>query len=277
MAQFELPAPEDDGLFIPDVGVWSRDKHHFLRRYLHAFTEAMKSKKWHSLHYIDLFAGAGVERLVDKGKVIGLDWGSPLIAAQVPSSFQGLHFVEGDSKRFDALAERAKRLRLLGRTQLIRGDANSSAAEVLIEVPERSLSTAFLDPYGLNLHYATLRQLSARRVDLIIYFPDRVDALRNWGRYEQMEDSELDRVLGSTEWRAKKQNTPRDRWVEMLSSMYVEQIRKLGYTQFEHERIRSAEGSPLYKLIFCSKHEAGGKIWRNISKRNPRGQDRLFP
>ena len=72
MAQFELPEPEDDGLFIPDVGPWSRDKHHFLRRYLHAFTEAMKAKNWHSLHYIDLFAGAGIERLRDKDRVVGL-------------------------------------------------------------------------------------------------------------------------------------------------------------------------------------------------------------
>lgn len=59
----ELPPPDDDGLIIPEVGEWSRDKHHFLRRYIHAFTTAMKDKGWSGLHYIDLFAGAGMERI----------------------------------------------------------------------------------------------------------------------------------------------------------------------------------------------------------------------
>ncbi|MHC4444684.1 MAG: hypothetical protein ACYTF1_27050 [Planctomycetota bacterium] len=27
---FDLPPPQDDGLEIPTVGEWSRDKHHFL-------------------------------------------------------------------------------------------------------------------------------------------------------------------------------------------------------------------------------------------------------
>ena len=59
----ELPQPEDDGLITPVVNEWSRDKHHFLLRYVNAFTTAMRQKGWKGLHYIDLFAGAGIERL----------------------------------------------------------------------------------------------------------------------------------------------------------------------------------------------------------------------
>ena len=58
-----LPPPPDDRLPTDDVGEWSRDKHHFLWRYLDAFTTAMKKKKWSGLHYIDLFAGSGVVKL----------------------------------------------------------------------------------------------------------------------------------------------------------------------------------------------------------------------
>jgi len=74
----ELPKPEDDGLVIPEVGEWSREKHHFLLRYIDAFTTAMRPKRWNGLYYIDLFAGAGIERLKRPAR---LDWGSPLIAA----------------------------------------------------------------------------------------------------------------------------------------------------------------------------------------------------
>lgn len=56
----EIPVPKDDGLYIPTVGEWSRDKHYYLGRYIHAFTTSMKDKKWSGLYYIDLFAGAGI-------------------------------------------------------------------------------------------------------------------------------------------------------------------------------------------------------------------------
>ena len=79
---FELPPPEDDGLPTASVKSWSRDKHHFLRRYIDAFTTSMKDKRWGGLHYIDLFAGPGIERLEDGS----LEWGSPLIAATIRSS-----------------------------------------------------------------------------------------------------------------------------------------------------------------------------------------------
>ena len=87
----ELPVPEDDGLLTPEVGDWSRDKHHFLWRYLNAFTTAMRNKAWAGLHYIDLFAGAGIERLKGSGE---LDWGSPLLAAQAKHPFAQLHLCE---------------------------------------------------------------------------------------------------------------------------------------------------------------------------------------
>ena len=57
----ELPQPQDDGLYIPEVGEWSSDKHYYLGRYMDAFTTSMRDK-WQGLHYIDLFAGAGIER-----------------------------------------------------------------------------------------------------------------------------------------------------------------------------------------------------------------------
>ena len=74
----ESAQPVDDGQYIPTVGQWSSDKHYYLSRYLDAFTTSMR-KKWNSLHYIDLFAGAGIERL-EESKV--LEWGSPILACE---------------------------------------------------------------------------------------------------------------------------------------------------------------------------------------------------
>lgn len=265
---FELPAPPEDGLYIPEVGEQSKDKHYFLRRYVDAFTTAMR-KKW-ELHYIDLFAGAGVERLRDSNE---LDWGSPLIAAQAPFRFHALHFCEKNGRKFDALKSRLARFR--PDSQVIRGDANESVNEIVGRIPKKgSLSLAFLDPYGLHLDYETLRSLSTIRADLIIFFPDHLDALRNWEHnYLDNPESNLDRCLGpGADWRSLLDETPAERRAEQLRDLYKSQLEThLGYRHFEYQRICYKQ-HPLYVLILCARHERAAEFWRKVARIKPDGQ-----
>ena len=213
----ELPLPEDDGLTVPEVGEWSRDKHHFLWRYICAFTTSMRNKPWAGLHYIDLFAGAGVARLRDSGR---LEWGSPLLAAQSPHPFSALHVCELGRDEFSALKQRLARVAPDLQVQAVQGDANQETRAIVQEIPQGALSLAFLDPNGLHLHFEMLRVLAAKRVDLIIFFPDHLDALRNWEHhYHGDPDSNLDRVLGpGADWRAIRKATTHNRWAEELAS-----------------------------------------------------------
>lgn len=267
---FPLNPPEADGLYTPTVGPWSADKHHFLRRYIDAFTTSMRGKKWKGLHYIDLFASAGVERL--RGN--GLDWGSPLIAAQAPHRFAKIHCCEIRPKAFHALEARLCRYPQPTPPQLIRGDANQHVAEIVQALPAGSLSLAFLDPYGLHLHLRTLEQLAQRRTDWIIFFPDHLDALRNWRNvYAGKPDSNLNQVLGTSEWYDKLMSSPRDSWPSILRNLYERQIKKLGYEFVDYERITFQGGKPLYLLIFCCRHERGAEIWRNVTRKKASGQD----
>jgi three-Cys-motif partner protein len=262
----QLPPPVDDGLLIPEVGDWSRDKHHFLRRYIDAFTQSMRSH-WSQLHYVDLFAGAGLGRIRGTNQ---LDWGSPVIAAHARPSFDGLHFCELRRDRYQALSARMRRLRVKVPIQLVHGDANEKTHAIADKIPANSLSLAFLDPHGLHLHFDTLTVLAFRRVDLIIFFPDRLDALRNWaGIYIDDPESNLDAVLGpGSNWRPVLEKVTENRRAEALQKLYVSQIGKLGFRHFDYERIHS-EGRPLYLLIYCSKHELGADIWRRVSLQKP--------
>ena len=72
LLMLELPEPSDDGLWYASAGDWYAHKHHFLRRYVDAFTTAMRKKQWAGLHYIDLFAGPGLVWLKDKGDSSGV-------------------------------------------------------------------------------------------------------------------------------------------------------------------------------------------------------------
>lgn len=267
---FPLEQPEDDGLYIPEVGPWSASKHHFLRRYIDAFTTAMREKLWSGLHYVDLFAGAGIERI--RGG--GLEWGSPLIAAQAPHRFTQLHLCEIKKKLFATLVQRVRRFQQPNEPQLVHGDANLVIDEIVKSIPHGSLTLAFLDPYGLHLDFETLRRLSGPRCDLIIFFPDHLDALRNWESvYVGKPDSNLSRVLGTDEWHEELMATPSSQWAHMLRRIYERQLGLLGYEHFEYERISRSDGRALYLLLFCCRHKAGGRIWRNVSKRKYGGQD----
>lgn len=264
---FDLPAPQDDGLYTPVVGPWSAHKHHFLRRYVDAFTTAMRTKGWSGLHYIDLFASAGIER-IENGL---LDWGSPLIAAQAPHRFSHMHCCELKKQAFKALSARLARFPQPESPQLINGDANKTVIEIVKAIPKGSLSLAFLDPHGLHLHFETVKRLATQNVDLIIFFPDHLDALRNWEIYDEKPSSNLDRVLGAP-WRDEFKSAPLVHRAEVLTRIYRKQLETLGYSQFEFERISLPTGRFLYKLIFCSRNPAGGKIWRGISARKADGQ-----
>jgi len=264
----EIPTPTDDGLYIPTVGDWSRDKHYFLTRYIDAFTTSMKKKKWSGLHYIDLFAGAGIERLETSKN---LDWGSPLIAAHARHAFDGLHLCEKNNRRYTALSLRIAKIR--PDAQVLHGDANEKIKEIVKQIPQKSLSLAFLDPYGFDLDFDTVKLLSQLRADLIIFFPDHLDALRNWGtNYLRDPNSKLDRYLGpACDWRSAINNAPSDRHAEVFRELYVAQIKSLGYTHFEYQRIYG-KGHPLYILILCSRSALAAKLWRGISQIAPDGQ-----
>lgn len=263
----ELESPQDDGMYIPEVGEWSKDKHYFLTRYIDAFTNSMKAKKWSGLHYIDLFAGAGIERLKDSQK---LEWGSPLIAAKAPHPFSFLHFCEKNPRKYESLKAR---LEEYPNVQLLKGDANEKVSEIICRIPDRSLTLAFLDPYGLHLNFDTIKLLSARRADLILFFPDRLDMIRNWeAYYYENNESNLDKFLGDgVDWRTTLMNTPRHRYADELLRLYEAQLCSLGYKPFDPKRI-SVKGRPLYRLLFCCKDVTGLKLWHKISLKEPDGQ-----
>lgn len=266
---FNLPEPKDDGLLIPEVGEWSKDKHYFLRRYIDAFTTSMKDK-WSGLHFIDLFAGAGIERLAQSKE---LDWGSPMIAAQAPKSFSKLHLCELDKEKYKALEQRI-RLKCPN-AQILCGDANDCVDELVNEIPNRrTLSLAFLDPYGLHIKLETLIKLKNHRVDLIIFFADRLDAIRNWKAYYlDNPNSSLDQLLGAdSEWRKIIPDTAPEKRVQAFRQLYVDRLKKeIGYSEFDYETI-SAHGRPLYSLLFCSSNQFAVKLWRRISRIKPSGQ-----
>jgi len=280
--------PEADGLRMGDSGRWVAVKLDYLRRYLNAFTTAMRDH-WPAMHYIDLFSGSGKCRDRNTENV---HLGSPLIAITATHPFTHYCFVDKDAKYIAALRERCRASPVGHRVECIAADANQAAHTVVDRIRALqprgggSLNLAFLDPAGLQLHWDTVTVLSRiRRVDLIIYYP-QLGLQRNMKQLvEKAKETAVDRFFGGRAWRDIYRDWQITRGIGIhrrLMDHYKDKLRLLGYTYQGHGDtgdepvIRNTRGGSLYRLMYFSKHQLGLKLWESISRRDVHGQRRML-
>lgn len=270
---------EDDGLPCRPAGAWTKEKLFTWNRYLEITTTAMATNpKWSALVYVDLFGGPGVCKLKETKKRFP---GSALLAAYAPKPFSKILVCEQKAKVAQALKTRLASL-VGDRASVIVGDCNEEIQKIADQIPQGALTLAFIDPEGLHIHFETLRILTKnRRVDLAILLPDGMDIVRNVETtYEKQTDSKLDRFLGpNSNWRTKWQNlanrTP-ENTCQLFADIYKSQLREeLRYIAFS-DRIYKSGQTPIYRIIYASKHELGKKFFEGISKIDSGGQQQLF-
>jgi len=271
---------EDDGLPVRPARYWTEDKLYFWNGYIHITTMAMVGKPtWPGgLVYIDLFGGPGVCKLRSGRRVPG----SPLIAAHARKPFTNIVVCEEKPELAAACRLRLNRSGTESQCQVLEGDCNELVQDVLRFIPDRALTLAFIDPTGLHANFETLKTLtSGRQADLLILFADRHDIIRNVdGYYRQGPESKLDKVLGpKSDWRrqwTQLANQNSEKACKLFADIYKNQLRQLLGYEFFREEVMSSAQSPLYRLIFASKHELGVDFWDKATKKYASGQGRLF-
>lgn len=272
---------KDDGLPTwEEAQHWTQQKLYFWYRYLNITTNAMFDNPTFpgGLVYVDLFAGAGICTLKESHKRIP---GSVLIAANMEKPFYKIIACEENKKFALACAKRLERTHVKNRCHVLRGDCNQLIDQVISLIPPNTLTIAFIDPKGLDAHFATIEKLSKKaRVDFVALFADAYDINRNVELYSKDPNSKLDQVLGpNSEWRQKYSKLPNqsgDNVRNLFAEIYKDQLcNHLGYTVFGQETIKSVKG-PLYKLIYASKHDLGLKFWNIATSKDVSGQRELF-
>jgi len=208
-----------NGAAIPHTfgGAWTEIKLEAISYYLDCYTKALTNKPF-DLWYIDAFAGTGnreAEREIGglfegrpRETVIETLAGSARRALVITPPFHNFVFIEKSSVRREALAQvrdehRDKHI------EIVPGDANA-ALRKLMQLPRWRQGTAgpvrgvvFLDPYSLQVEWATLEALAGTQVlDVWYLFPLR-DVTRQLAldfKGIGPKEEKLDRVLGP-EWR----------------------------------------------------------------------------
>ncbi|MES2565471.1 MAG: three-Cys-motif partner protein TcmP [Bacteroidota bacterium] len=264
---------DPDGHFTPVVREWSLEKYKLVGSYCDIFTTGMKNK-WDQLVYIDLFAGAGYAQIEETGKIYR---NSALLAMSIPQPFTKYILCEQDPERFAALSERVKRDFGHLNYELIQGDSNKNIELVLKAIPKFQrgntlLPFCFVDPFSLNLHFATIKALGKGLMDFLILQALHMDANRNFDSYFKEENTKIANYLGKDNWRElmeKDGKAYKKDFVKFLAEQYQTQMRELGYQENKlMHQIRSNEKNlPLYYLSFYTKNPTGEDFFKKVQKR----------
>jgi len=269
-----LPQVKDDGLIIPEAGVWAERKYRVIWNYANLFSTGMKNK-WDKLVYIDLFSGAGYTKIAGTSLIIP---SSPLLALNVKDRFRKYIFCEQDTRKLMALKERVLRDYSGVDVSYFEGDSITNIDKIIAEIPphgrgRKILSFCFIDPYKIrNFLFRVITVLSNKFVDFLVLIPSFMDANRNIEHYAQDTHISIEDFTGLSNWREawNREKLKGKSFGSFLPDIFGQSMINLGYKYEGSESTITIRypnnNTPLYHLCFFSKHEKGMKFWREAKK-----------
>lgn len=262
-----------DGLLALDVAGHAKDKEFRLGNIADIFAKAMHKKWPEKLYYVDPFCGPGKCVLRNSGEEL---LGSPLIASEAPFTYY--FFADENDYCIEALKDRLSRKNMTGKLpRYFIGKADQTIDEILKVLPPKheSLGLAFLDPWGWDFSFKSLHKLTeGRRLDILINF--NIGYMkRNWWEESGTMDSFLNLETDHREFfKSATRGIPDTR---TLLDHYEQQLREIGYHHIADNRpVTNSNNTPLYHMIFGSKHELGKRLRDEVSRKTVTGQMELF-
>ena len=279
------------------IGRWSEEKLDLLAQYLEAYSVIMNKQKqtWlRDYYYIDAFSGSVRPRAKDEERYIN---GSPIRALQTEPKFDGYWFVDVNPQR----VERVEKLREDFPNQIIQtyqGNCNDILCnEIIPKIPYSSKKRAFvfLDPYGLQVDWKTVRELAdTKTCDIFVNFS--IMAVTRLLPRDQNPDPEfvkqIDQVMGNTEWITQiYRESPATQLSlfsnlaeptlsrekidpDWLARLYTEQLSSLFPHVSRPVLMRNSTNSVLYALCLASHNPNAIKITNDNFKRHERLKSR---
>lgn len=267
----------DDGLPANEVGVWTKEKHRYLCRYVDICRETRKKyigKAKGGAAYFDLFCATGRSRIRDTGEWIE---GSAVAAWNVSvasgAPFSALYVSDIDEKSLDACVAR---LSALGAPAVrIHARAIDAVQQMVGSVNCRGLHFAFIDPYSLGtLDFKVIHALAKlKRIDMLIHL-SIMDLQRNLLINLSADESAFDTFAPG--WRDCVETAgPQPEIRRRVIEYWRDQVASLGVWPSTKQKLITGErNQPLYYLLLAARHDLAHRFWSVAS--NPEGQRQLF-
>lgn len=275
------------------IGRWSEEKLNILQEYLPAYSVIMNKQKerWlQAYYYIDAFAGSVKPRAKeDEKRYIK---GSPLRALQTEPQFDAYWFIDIDERRVERIEKLGEQFpnRIINIRQ---GDCNQILnQEIIPQIPYNSCKRAFvfLDPYGLQVEWETVKKLAdTKTCDIFVNFSvmgvTRLLPKDNVPNQDVKE--KINKIMGGADWIEQIYQPPAQQQLslfedpepmlsrkkietEWLAKLYTENLRHLFPHVSEPVIMKNSTNSPLYALCLGSHNEKAVKITNDIFKKYER-------
>lgn len=289
------------------VGPWAREKLECLDKYLRAYTTILKEQAWvQDYMYIDAFAGPGVHAIRSEKPEPDCDIardlldvaefgnsqeeqreflrGSPRIALDIPHPFTKYIFLERSPERVAALQSLQHEYQNRRNIEIRQGDCTGFLVNDLAESStinwKRNRAVVFLDPFGMQVNWATIEALAnTKAIEILLNFPVGMAIqrllLRDPDQFTPSQVARLDEYFGTPAWKDELYKKPQSTLFDMeeqkiensgvaLLNWYRSRLKETFGFASKAALIRNTKRGHLYYLLLASPNATGVRIANHI-------------
>ncbi len=272
-------------------GDWTKKKIEILVEYAQAYLKIMNKYPYWKLLYFDGFAGSGViisENETDFEITVGA--ARRILQIEQPRSFNHYYFVEKNKINAELLKKNTKDVFPHKKILIVNEDCNSKLRELakfLHGIKGKNFKVlAYIDPYGMQLEWNSIVELSGVGVDIWILAPTGMGVNRLLKKNGEISDSWLRRLkiflgMGEEEikgyfYKEEKDYTlfgeevsikKEEDAIEKAGELYHTRLR----TVFNHVTnpfiLKSGQGNIMYHMFLASNNSTAVKIANDIVRK----------
>ena len=272
-------------------GDWTKNKIEILVKYAKAYLKIMKDKTYWKLLYFDGFAGSGFI-IKDKMPDIEITIGAArrIVEIEEPRGFDYYYFVEKNKANAKLLASSTKDVFPNKEITIREDDCNLKLAELskfLLSPKGRNFRVlAYIDPYGMQLEWKSIKNLSKTKIDIWILVPTGMGVnrllkkngdiseiwLKRLELFLGMDSStikslfyktETDYTLFGEEEHIKKEKDA----INMSANIYKDRLKSVFSFVSQPYILKSTLGNIMYHMFMASNNGTAIKIADQIIKK----------
>ncbi|MBM3437135.1 MAG: three-Cys-motif partner protein TcmP [Bacteroidetes bacterium] len=273
-------------------GNWTDIKIEIFIKYVKAYLEIMKDRKYWKLIYFDGFAGSGEIIKSEKSNFDLLEgMAKRILQIDGPRIFDMYYFVDTDEKNTEKLKaiidnEFLDKKKI---AHVVNGDCNiklNDLAAFLVKPENKHYKVlAFIDPYGMQVNWSSLSKIQGLPVDMWILVPTGIGVNRLLKRNGQISDNWLRKLqlfLGLSEeeiisffYKEEQINTlfgidkkvcKENEAIEKAALLYKMQLEKIFKFVSDPYVMKNKTGSILFHFYMGSNNRVAQKIANEIIK-----------
>ncbi|MEM5777817.1 MAG: three-Cys-motif partner protein TcmP [Candidatus Aenigmatarchaeota archaeon] len=282
-------------------GKWTEEKLDTFEKYVDAYLTIMNAQKrkykgWPTTIYFDGFAGSG--NRVDKNKIneiptLDMDiseeekklyQGSAERVLRLEKKFDYYYFVDNDNEAIENLKQKLSDSNLIfDKCKFIHDDVNNQLVKLSEFLNSKKAALVLLDPFGMQINWASIEKLKNKRVDLWILLPSGViinrlldnngelrfsDKLENFFGLSIKEiknifykEAKVLNIFGDVENKIEKKYDS----IQKIAEVYIKQLKSIWkYVTEKPLILYNTKNVPIYHFIFASNNEKARKIANQI-------------